>query len=129
MRGNNRKNVVLVADDDLFVRKLIAVALQDFADVKFVTDGASFEEAYKATQPDIVYLDVHMPSITGLEIARKTMKQDAAAFMVMISADSCRDNVMLSSRIGARGFLTKPLEKERIMHFFNKCPTIQFMDF
>lgn len=128
MRGNNKKNVVLIADDDLFVRKVIISAISDLTEIVEVSDGAQVEQAYREHKPDIIFLDIHLPNVSGLELVYKLIKEDMAAYIVMLSADSSEENVLNSKLKGARGFLTKPFKKERIMHFFNACPTIKFAD-
>ena len=129
MRGNNKGNVVMIADDDLFIRKVIASAVSDFAEIVEVIDGADVVDTYKQHQPDMIFLDIHLPNNNGLDLIRPLQKADAGAFIVMVSADSSTDNVFKIKQRGARAFLTKPFNKDRVMHVFNKCPTIQFMDF
>jgi two-component system, chemotaxis family, chemotaxis protein CheY len=128
MRFDNKNNVVLVADDDLFVRKIIRAALQDLAEIVEVTDGALVQEAYKKCHPDLVFLDIHLPNISGMDLIRPLIRADQGAYVVMLSADSSTENVRDSRLRGSRGFLTKPFDKKRIMHFFNSCPTIRFVD-
>ena len=129
MRGQNKSNVVMIADDDLFIRKVISSSVKDFADIVEVVDGAEVLEAYKKCQPDMLFLDIHLPNISGLELIRPLQKADAGAFIVMCSADASTDNAFKIKQRGARAFLTKPFDKARVVHLFNKCPTIKFMDF
>jgi two-component system chemotaxis response regulator CheY len=128
MRGSNKGNVVVVADDDLFVRKVIISALSDLAEIVEVADGAEVEKVCRARKPDIVFLDIHLPNVSGLDLVHKLIKEDMGAYIVMLSADSSEENVLKSKLKGAKGFMTKPFKKERIMHFFNACPTIKPLD-
>lgn len=129
MRGKNKSNVVMIADDDLFIRKVISSAIKDFTDIVEVQDGADVVEAYQKYQPDMVFLDIHLPNVSGLELIRPIQRADAGAFIVMCSADASSDNAFKIKQRGARAFLTKPFDKARVVHLFNKCPTIKFMDF
>lgn len=128
MRGQNKNNVVMIADDDLFVRKVIRAALRDFAEVVEVADGADVQACYAKHLPDIVFLDIHLPNISGLEVIRSIRKRDLGAHIVMLSADSCIENVRASRFNGSKGFLTKPFEKKRILQLFNACPTVKFIE-
>ncbi|MFW0777564.1 MAG: response regulator [Rickettsiales bacterium] len=128
MRGSNKKNVVMVADDDLFVRKVIISALSEVAEIVEVADGAEVLTAYKEHMPDVIFLDIHLPNVSGLDLVYDLSKADVGAYIIMLSADSSEDNVRNSRLKGAKGFLTKPFKKERIMHYFNSCPTIKFAD-
>lgn len=129
MRGKNQGNVVMIADDDLFVRKVITAAIDGLADIVEVTDGAKVLEVYHKARPDILFLDIHLPNISGLELIRPLKKDDAGAFIIMTSSDSCADNIFKIKQRGARAFLAKPFDKARITNLFNKCPTVSFMDF
>ena len=128
MKGKTTKNVVLVADDDLFVRKVIHAALSDLAEIIEVDDGKDVANAYEKHQPDVVFLDIHLPHISGLELIESIKGLDANAYIIMVSADSSQDNVKAAHAKGSKGFLTKPFTKERILHLFNACPTIKFSD-
>ena len=128
MKGNNKKNVVLVADDDLFVRKIIRAALQHLADIVEVGDGNDVLGFYEEYQPDVVFLDIHMPHASGLDLIEPVKALDANAYIIVVSADSSPENVKTALSKGSKGFLTKPFTKERILHLFNACPTIKFSD-
>lgn len=125
MRGTNTKNVIMIADDDLFVRKVIISALPD-AQIVEITDGAEVEKIYREVMPDIVFLDIHLPNISGMDLIHPLLRADQGAYIVMLSADSSEENVKTAKVRGARGFLTKPFEKSRIMHYYTSCPTVKF---
>lgn len=128
MRGNNVKNIVLVADDDLFMRKVVTSALGPLAEIVEVTDGAQVEEVYAKCMPDIIFLDIHLPNISGMELIHRLLKKDKGAYIIIQSSDSSVDNVRTSKLRGAKTFLTKPFDKKRILQIFNNCPTIKFVD-
>lgn len=128
MRGNKLHNVVMIADDDLFVRKVIKAALQEFTEFVEVTDGAQVEEVYKKTLPDLLFLDIHLPNQSGLDLIHRLSRFDIGAHIIMLSADSSEENVRSAKLRGSRGFLTKPFDKQRILHHFQRCPTIKFAD-
>lgn len=128
MRGENKRNIVMVADDDLFMRKVIRSALQDMAEIIEVSDGDAVEAAYLAAMPDLLFLDVHLPGVSGLELLRVLTKKDVSAYIIMISADSTPVNVQQAKYRGSRGFLTKPFEKHRLLHIFQNCPTVRYHD-
>lgn len=129
MKNKNIKNVVLIADDDLFIRKIITSALQNYATIVEAPDGAEVLKLYREHTPDIVFLDIHLPNQSGLDLVSALKAEDKTAFIIMLSADSSAQNVKTAQSNGAQGFLTKPFDKKRIMHYFHACPTISFMDF
>ena len=127
MRDKNKKNIVVVADDDLFVKKLIRAALQDFVEIIEVSDGACVEEIYKSHNPDIMLLDIHLPHRSGLELLPVILEADPQAFIVMLSADSS-SNVVQTQQFGSRGFITKPFTNKRLLEVIQSCETIKFAD-
>ena len=128
MKGQNTKNVVLIADDDMFIRQVIRGAIGDLAIVVETKEGVEVPELYRKHTPDVVFLDVHMPGVSGLDLIKNLQKIDVGAHIIMMSSDSSTENVRYAKFNGVRGFLTKPFEKSRVLHYFNACPTIKFMD-
>lgn len=128
MRAHNTQNTILVVDDDMFVRHVIRQTLRDVAVIIEAEDGQSAMDIYKENIPDLVFLDIHLPHRSGLEILADIMAFDADAYVVMLSADSSVDNVSKTRDQGIQGFLTKPFSRERIISHLHKCPTIVFQD-
>jgi two-component system chemotaxis response regulator CheY len=127
-RNNSRNNIVMVVDDDIFVRKVVADTVREFAEVVEIGDGAQVVQQYKTNMPDMVFLDIHLPNQSGLELLKQIRELDPDAYVIMLSADSTQDNVDEGNRFGIQGFLTKPFKRTRIISFLNKCPTIKFVD-
>ena len=124
VRATRRENVILVADDDMYMRTLVKKAIGPTCTVAEAADGKDVIEAYRRSVPDIVLLDIHMPNIDGTELLQKILALDPKAWVVMLSADSSRENVKNTTHSGAKGFLTKPFTKEKLQEYLNKCPTI-----
>jgi two-component system chemotaxis response regulator CheY len=123
-RATRRENIVLVADDDMFLRTLVKKGVGANYTVVEVADGAEVLEAYKRHSPDIVFLDIHLPNADGTHLLSKILAFDPKAYVVMLSADSSFDNVENATRLGAKGFLTKPFSGGKLQEHLSKCPTI-----
>jgi two-component system, chemotaxis family, chemotaxis protein CheY len=128
MKLGKQHNIILIADDDMFVRKMIKSGLFGMAEFIETANGADVEMLYKKHQPDMVFLDIHLPNISGVELIDKIRGSDEAAYVVMLSADSSLDNVKNTTNSGAVGFLTKPFSLARLQQYFHRCPTISFHD-
>jgi len=124
IRATRRENVVIVADDDMYLRMLVKKGVGGNYTVVEIANGNEVFEAYKKYAPDIIFLDIHMPNLDGTAILQHILALDPSAYIIMLSADSSRENVELTVQKGARGFLTKPFSKERLQECLNKCPTI-----
>ena len=103
---------VLIVDDDQFIRKLIATTLEDVAefDLHEAADGIEAIEVARRAHPALVFLDVDMPRLNGIETCRQLRADDESGdvTIVMLTAAS-GDNVESDAeRAGADLFLTKP---------------------
>lgn len=128
MRDKNKTNVVMVADDDVFVRKIVRNVVSEFAEVVEVADGTGVVEAYRIHTPDIMFLDIHMPGMSGVEVMKHIKSMDPDSYVVMLSSDSSATNVLTTKQLGTKGFITKPFQQDRIIACLGNCPTIKFMD-
>ena len=72
---------VLIVDDDQFIRKLIATTLEDVAefDLHEAADGVEAIEVARRTRPTLVFLDVDMPRLNGIEACRQLRADDDSA--------------------------------------------------
>jgi two-component system chemotaxis response regulator CheY len=103
---------VLIVDDDQFIRKLIATTLEDVSEFELhqASDGVEALEVARQTRPSLVFLDVDMPRLGGIETCRQLRQDDetAGATIVMLTA-SQGDNIETDAeQAGADLFLTKP---------------------
>ncbi len=103
---------VLIVDDDQFIRKLIATTLEDVSEFELheAADGMEALEVARETRPSLVFLDVDMPRLNGIEACRQLRADDATgrATIVMLTAahgDSVESD---AEQAGADMFLTKP---------------------
>ncbi|MGB9151936.1 MAG: response regulator [Alphaproteobacteria bacterium] len=119
-----RDNVFLVADDDMYIRSLIKAGLKGTGSVAEVGDGNAVVDSYKTHNPDMVLLDIHLPGLSGQEILSQLRALDPKAYVIIISADSSPENVKWAKQHGAKGFLTKPFNKERLQEYLEACPTL-----
>lgn len=118
-------NCIMVADDDMYIRTLIEAALKSRGEIINITDGNSVMEEYIKNAPDMVLLDIHMPGKGGPELVKEILEVDPRAYIIMLSADSSKLNVMMTQKDGASGFLTKPFDKAKLMEYVEQCPTLR----
>ncbi|MDD3029990.1 MAG: response regulator [Alphaproteobacteria bacterium] len=123
LRATRRQNVVLVADDDMYMRTLVKHGIGSKTTVIETGDGETVLDDYKKNNPDVLFLDIHLPHVDGTSLLGKLFEMDPKAYIVMLSADSSRKNVELTANKGAKGFLTKPFTKEKLQEYLSKCPT------
>jgi two-component system chemotaxis response regulator CheY len=120
-----KENVVLVAEDDPYMRNLVKLALGDVTVIE-AENGDRALELYEKHKPNVVMLDIHMPGKNGKDVLKEILEIDANAYVVMMSADSVADNVLSTHHAGAKGFVRKPFKKEVILRYLQLCPTLKF---
>jgi two-component system, LytTR family, response regulator len=104
----------LIVDDEPLVRERLRTLLADHTDVQIVGeagDGPSALEAFGETAPQVVFLDIQMPGLTGLEVAEAWRREGALPIIVFVTA---YDQFALEAfRLHALDYLTKPIDPER----------------
>jgi two-component system chemotaxis response regulator CheY len=108
---------VLIADDAVFMRTVIRNNLLQ-AGFEVVAEAANGREAvnlYKKYKPDIVFMDITMPEMTGIEAVKEIRKGYPSARIVMCSAMGQAPMVLEALKAGAVNFLVKPINNERLV--------------
>jgi CheY-like chemotaxis protein len=104
---------VLIVDDDPFIRKLVATTLEDVAGFQLHEASNGEEAVARAAEigPELVFLDIDMPRMDGIEACRRLRALDhgaADATIVMLTAAGASENETRARSAGADLFLTKP---------------------
>jgi CheY-like chemotaxis protein len=110
--SDGRSRTILIVDDDPMIRKLIATTLEDISGYRLqeAADGLEAVERAVSVRPEIVFLDIDMPRLNGIEACRRLRSEPATAraTIVMLTADSGDRAQAGAERAGADLFLTKP---------------------
>jgi CheY-like chemotaxis protein len=109
---------VLIADDEPHVVELVRVTLEDERlRVLEAFDGPTALELAEAFAPDLIFLDVEMPGLSGLEVCRRLREDDrfATTTIVMLTAAAQKDDVARGFDAGANQYLTKPFSPVRLL--------------
>jgi two-component system chemotaxis response regulator CheY len=112
---------ILIVDDAEFLRVRISKMLSgDGFEVAEAENGARAVEMYKGTQPDVVLMDVTMPEMDGLTALKEIRGYDPKARVVMLTALGQESVVLEAIKSGARDFIVKPFERDRVMNAIQK---------
>ncbi len=102
------RRVLIVDDHDGFRRSAArALAAEGWAVVGEAEDGAAGLRAAADCKPDVVLLDVGLPDVSGIEVARELHERDPELAVVVVSTHDREDYGELALASGARGFLSK----------------------
>ena len=113
-----RMLTILIADDEPHVVELVRVTLEDDrVRVVEASDGAAALALADDLDPELIFLDVNLPDMSGLEVCRRLRKRApiACAHIVMLTAAAQQDDVARGLAAGATHYLTKPFSPVRLL--------------
>ena len=110
------KRRVLVVDDEKGIREALKQVLEyETIEVQTCASGGEALRIYPDCRPDLVFLDVKMQGMDGIETLRKLRELDPRAQVVMISGHGTIQTAVEATQLGAYDFLEKPLDTDRIL--------------
>ena len=114
---------VLVVDDAAFMRMMIKDILtkNGYNIAGEAENGAKAVEKYEETKPDLVLMDITMPEMDGIQALKKIKEKDPNASVVMCSAMGQQAMVIESIQSGARDFIVKPFQPDRVIEAVKKA--------
>ena len=114
---------VLIVDDSIFIYEAMKGMLSNssFQVIGHAKSGETAVELYGELRPDLVTMDIVMPDMNGLETAQKILERYPDAKILMISSLAYDDTINEAEKIGACGFLSKPLEREALIGALEQC--------
>jgi two-component system chemotaxis response regulator CheY len=113
---------VLIVDDAAFMRMMIKDILKknNFDVVGEAGDGAQAIDLYKELSPDLVTMDITMPEMDGITSLKEIKKHDPNAKVIMCSAMGQQAMVIDAIQAGAKDFIVKPFQADRVLEAINK---------
>jgi DNA-binding NtrC family response regulator len=108
---------VLVIDDDEITLALMHNILEEEGYSIFSTaDGPQGIQIYKEREPDVVILDLALPSMNGLEVLRKLKRHDPDAKIIVVTGHGSEESAKVALRYGAWGYIEKPVDFATFLH-------------
>jgi two-component system, NarL family, response regulator len=104
---------IVLADDHHLMREAVRLALTDVSDIEVVGEaetGPAVTPLVRNVEPDLVLLDVHMPSMDGLAVLERLREHFPRVRVVMLSAIEESDVIEAALRAGASAFITKRVD-------------------
>ena len=112
---------ILIVDDEAHIRSLIEQTLEELEDegVEFLTaeNGEEALEIIQRENPQLVFLDVMMPKMNGMEVCRRVKKEllSDTVFIVLLTAKGQELDRLKGQEVGADVYMTKPFDPEVIL--------------
>jgi len=114
---------ILIVDDAAFMRMMIKDILSKngFDVVGEAANGEEAVEKYKELSPDLVTMDITMPEKDGIAALKDIKKINPAAKVIMCSAMGQQAMVIDAIQAGAKDFIVKPFQADRVLEAINKA--------
>jgi DNA-binding response OmpR family regulator len=112
---------ILIVDDEAHIRMLIEQTLEELEDedVEFLTadNGEKAFEMIQSEQPDLVFLDVMMPKMNGMDVCRKVKQEtELKVFIILLTAKGQELDRLKGAEVGADIYMTKPFDPEVLLN-------------
>ncbi|MCF6093826.1 response regulator [Microaerobacter geothermalis] len=113
---------ILIVDDAAFMRMMVKEILtkNGYIIVGEASDGAQAVEKYKELKPDLVTMDITMPEMDGITALKEIKKIDPSATVIMCSAMGQQAMVIDAIQAGAKDFIVKPFQADRVIEAIKK---------
>ncbi len=113
---------ILICDDAAFMRMMIKDILtkNGYNVAGEAENGLKAVEKYAEVKPDLVLLDITMPEMDGIQALKKIKESDPNALVIMCSAMGQQAMVIESIQAGAKDFIVKPFQADRVLEAVKK---------
>ena len=113
---------ILICDDAAFMRMMIKDILtkNGYNVVGEAENGAKAVEKYNELKPDLVLMDITMPEMDGIQALKAIKAADSSAMVIMCSAMGQQAMVIESIQSGAKDFIIKPFQQDRVLEAVRK---------
>ncbi|NOZ92694.1 MAG: sigma-54-dependent Fis family transcriptional regulator [Dictyoglomi bacterium] len=116
-----KKPTVLIADDEDSVRLLLKEILEEEAFVIEARNGGEAIDIARINKPHVVFLDIRMPGIDGMEALKKIKKLLPNTPVIMLTAYGDANHTITAMKEGAFEYIVKPFDIEDILDIFHKA--------
>jgi len=124
-RDSRRTPRLMMIEDDLFSSKLVENALKKDFPITTLHSAAGALESYAECAPNVLFLDINLPDVKGYELIKPILNIDPEAYIIMLSGNADRDNVVKAMSMGAKGFVAKPFTCQKLLQYIERCPTLR----
>lgn len=136
MEGEPKSKRVLLVDDNPAILSQVAQLLRgEFDVVEMLRDGTSLPEALARSSPDLIVLDIGLPGVSGIELARRLTNTGCPARIVFLTVHEDADFAREALAVGGLGYVVKPRLGTDLLaalraavagrYFISPCPALQ----
>ncbi len=125
IRAERENAQIMIIEDDAFSRRLVENVVKSQYQLTALETADLALATYAKIAPDILFLDINLPDVTGHELLEKIIAIDPKAYVIMLSGNADKDNILNAINKGAKGFIGKPFNRDKLFQYIDRCPTIK----
>ena len=115
-----KKLSALIVEDEKVTNELLSSTFKNFfANVDSCFDGECALKTYEQKRPDVVFVDIIMPGMDGIDLARKIREINKDQIIIVISASNDMQKISESIEIGVNSFIQKPIDTKKILELLS----------
>lgn len=114
-RAARKQFSVLIVEDQKFSRQILKSFLISNFTVHTAENGKQALLKYMENVPNILFLDLELPDLSGFEICELITQLDSESYIIIVSGNSAPADVQRAIKKGAKTFITKPFTKVKIV--------------
>lgn len=115
MSDKSKKPVILICEDEEGVRESYKLILGDFYDLRFAYNGLEGCQMAKTSQPDMMFLDIKMPKLHGMEALKAIKKACPSLPVVIVTGYQSVELAQEALKNGASDYIPKPFESKHVL--------------
>ncbi len=120
-----KKLTAMVVEDEGETNALLSSTFKNFfADVTSAFNGEEALKLYETLQPDIIFVDIVMDGMDGLELSRKLRLLNPNQIIIVISASNDIEKIAESIEIGVNSFIQKPIDTKKIIELLGNVTAL-----
>jgi len=111
-----KKLTAMVVEDEKVTNELLSSTFKNFfSDVHSCFNAEEALKKYEETTPDIIFVDIIMSGMDGIELSRKIRQQNPSQIIIVISASNDIEKISQSIEVGVNSFIQKPIDTKKII--------------
>lgn len=116
LTGQTKKLTAMIVEDEKVTNELLSSTFKNFfSDVYSCFNGEEALAAYGKGKPDVVFVDIIMSGMDGIELSRKIREINPNQIIIVISASNDIEKISESIEIGVNSFVQKPIDTKKII--------------
>ena len=120
-----KKLTAMVVEDEGVANELLSSTFKNFfSEVSSAFNGKEALEMFERLQPDIIFVDIVMPEMDGIELSRKLREINPNQIIIVISASNDIQKISESIEIGVNSFIQKPIDTKKIIELLSNVTAL-----